>query len=71
MDTHVIPYRLLHLQRLQTDFEALDSADQSKVREIFAEAGIESFLELRARRRVERDNNREVWGVAQDPIIPV
>ena len=71
METHVIPYRLLHLQRLQTDFEALDSADQSKVREIFAEAGIESFLELRARRRVERDNNREVWGVAQDPIIPV
>ena len=71
METHVIPYRLLHLQRLQADFEALDSADQAKVREIFAEAGIESFLELRARRRVERDNNREVWGAAQDPVVPV
>lgn len=68
--THAIPYRILHLQKIQAAFEALDSQAQSDTREILREAGLDVLLDAKARRRVKRSNNVEVWGEAQEPHIP-
>jgi len=67
--THSIPYRVLHLQNIQAEFERLDSDKQSQVRGIFADAGLELFLDLKPRRRVERADNVEVWGAEQVPTL--
>ncbi|MEI7889021.1 MAG: glutathione S-transferase N-terminal domain-containing protein [Actinomycetes bacterium] len=67
--THSIPYRVLHLQNIQAEFDRLDSDKQSQVRGIFADAGLELFLDLKPRRRVERADNVEVWGAEQDPTL--
>ena len=68
--THAIPYRLLHLQKIQGAFDALDSAEQAQVRDVLGAAGLEVLLDTKARRRLKRSNNVEVWGEAQEPHIP-
>jgi len=68
--THAIPYRLLHLQKIQHEFNALGASDQDQVRQILDTAGLELLLDVKARRRVERGNNVEVWGAAQEPSLP-
>ena len=68
--THSIPYRLIHVQNIQAEFERLDETVQSRVRELFAAAGLEVLLDLKARRRVERADNREVWGAEQRAALP-
>ncbi|MEI6446708.1 MAG: glutathione S-transferase N-terminal domain-containing protein [Actinomycetes bacterium] len=69
IETHAIPYRVFHLQRIQQAFAQLDSAGQKATRDLLAEAGLEVLLDIRPRRRVERADNREVWGAAQEPAL--
>jgi glutathione S-transferase len=68
--THAIPYRILHLQKIQGAFEALTPEGQAQVREILSAAGLEVLLDLKARRRLKRSNNVEAWGEAQEPHLP-
>ncbi|MEI7560100.1 MAG: glutathione S-transferase N-terminal domain-containing protein [Actinomycetes bacterium] len=68
--THAIPYRILHLQRIQEDFSALSDQDQSELRSIMRDAGLEVLLDIKARRRLARADNREVWGAEQDAVLP-
>lgn len=60
----VFPYRMWLLQRVQAAFAKCDRAAQDAVRALLKEAGLERMLDLRAARRVERRDNREVWGAA-------
>jgi hypothetical protein len=50
------------LQRLQDAVAVSDAASQTAIRAAFANAGLESILDLRTIRRVERANHLEVWG---------
>jgi len=68
--THAIPYRLLHLQKIQGAFDALDSAEQAQVREVLGAAGLEVLLDIKASRCLKRSNNVEAWGEAQEPHLP-
>jgi hypothetical protein len=36
-----------------------------------ADAGLEVLIDIKARRRVERIDNVEAWGAAQEPSLPV
>lgn len=65
----VLPYRLLSLQRIQSAFGSTSPADQAGVRELFSGLGLEVLLDLRPRRRIERRDNREVWGASQEPSL--
>ena len=62
IETAVMPYRFWLLQRLQDAVAASDAASQTSIRATFATAGLESILDLRTIRRVERSNHLEVWG---------
>jgi glutathione S-transferase len=62
--TSVMPYRFYLLQRLTDCFSQAGDADQKAICELFAETGLETILELRTTRRVERANHLEVWGDA-------
>ncbi|MSX03152.1 MAG: hypothetical protein F2813_08350 [Actinobacteria bacterium] len=68
--TNAIPYRLLHLQRIQSAFEEADPAAQEEASELLQQAGLGGLLELKARRRVVRSDNRELWGAEQQPVVP-
>ena len=69
ISTNAIPYRLLHLQRIQEAFEAADASAQAAARELLGGAGLGGLLELKARRRVVRSDNRELWGAQQQPVV--
>jgi len=58
----VMPYRIYLLQRIQDAYDALP--DKSAVDAILAETGLSAIMTTRTTRRVERANNREVWGKA-------
>jgi len=60
--TGVMPYRFWLMQRLHDDLAEASAADQSQVREAFGAGGVESVLDLRTLRRVERIGHLEVWG---------
>jgi glutathione S-transferase len=62
LTTGVMPYRFWLLQHLHDDLSACDADGQTKVRRVFAEAGLEPLLDLRTTRRVERAAHLEVWG---------
>lgn len=62
--TIVIPYRLFLLHRLQDAVERQSQADQSQITTLFAEHGLGDLLSMRTTRRVEREDNQEVWGEA-------
>ena len=62
IETAVMPYRFWLLQRLQDAVATSDAASQTAIRTAFAKAGLESILDLRTIRRVERANHLEVWG---------
>ena len=69
LTTGVFPYRLYVLQRLQAAYESLDEPGRRSVDALFSEVGLTALLTLRARRRVERVDNREVWGPEQEPQL--
>lgn len=58
----VFPYRVWLLQKIQDVFDGLAPAEQTGARALLAEVGLERLLDLRPTRRVERVDNREVWG---------
>jgi len=60
--TGVMPYRFWLLQHLHDDLPAAESSEQVRVRDVFQSAGLESLLDLRTLRRVERVKHLEVWG---------
>lgn len=62
LNVAVLPYRFYLLQRVQDAFEKLNAADQASVQATLTEAGLEDILTLKTARRVERENNVEVWG---------
>lgn len=62
METNVIPYRLLMLQRIQDSFGELEAPSSDQAARILSDAGLTPLLHAKARRRVARADNREVWG---------
>ena len=64
---HVSGYKMCMLQRV-TDFHAgMDEASRNMCRSYFDSAGLTPLLDLRASRRIKRENHREVWG---PPSLP-
>ena len=61
----VFPYRLYLLQRILDAADALDAGARARLDALFARTGLTPLLACRPVRRVERDNNLEVWGDAQ------
>ncbi len=62
IETAVMPYRFWLLQRLHDAVASFDASSQTVIRTAFGIAGLESILDLRTIRRVERVNHLEVWG---------
>jgi glutathione S-transferase len=58
----VFPYRVWLLQKVQDAFDGLAAEDRTRVRTLLAEVGLARILDLRPVRRVDRVDNREVWG---------
>jgi glutathione S-transferase len=69
MSTRVLPYRLVLLQRLQAAVAERGHEQRRQIRALFAECGLELLLDLRPRRSVCRQDNREVWGAVQEPFL--
>jgi glutathione S-transferase len=65
IETVVIPYRFYLLQRLQDALDQQSKDDQSAIRAVFEDTGLESLFSLHTNRRVERQDNQEVWGESQ------
>jgi hypothetical protein len=62
LTTGVMPYRFWLMQRLHDDLAEASADDQAHARGVFASVGLDSILDLRTLRRVERDGHLEVWG---------
>lgn len=62
LTTGVMPYRFWLMQRLHDDLASAPADEQPKVREVFRSGALESLLDLRTLRRVERHGHLEVWG---------
>jgi len=58
----VFPYRLYLLQQVQDAFDRLAADDRSRARGLLERTGLSDLVDLRTSRRVERRDNREVWG---------
>jgi glutathione S-transferase len=65
IETVVIPYRFYLLQRLQDALDRQSQDDQGAVRAVFESTGLDSLFNLRTGRRIERQDNQEVWGESQ------
>ncbi len=63
--TGVLPYRLYVLQRLQDAYDGFDATAQRTARALFEDVGLTPLLDLRADRRVERQDHIEIWGAAR------
>lgn len=61
----VFPYRVWLLQRVQDAVDAMPPLDRASVMALLDEAGLRPMIEMRTTRRIERQNNCEVWGAAQ------
>lgn len=70
LETAAIPYRLTHVQRIQAAQSNLGEEDQAAIRSALRDAGLELLLDAKASRRIERADNREVWGAEQEPLLP-
>jgi glutathione S-transferase len=57
-------YTLCMLQRVTDAYASLSPSDRTTVASLFAEAGLEPLLTLKASRRVERRSHIETWGKA-------
>lgn len=62
LTTGIMPYRFWLMQRLHDDLARVSTTEQDRVRHVFAGCNLESLLDLRTLRRVERRNHLEVWG---------
>jgi hypothetical protein len=66
IETVVIPYRFYLLQRLQDAFDRQPQDDQTAIRTVFESTGLGNLFSLRTGRRMERQDNQEVWGDIQE-----
>jgi glutathione S-transferase len=69
MTVAVVPYRMTLIKRLQDAVAAADADAASVTRSVFAEGGLDPLLDVRPRRWVLRQDNREVWGPLQEPVL--
>lgn len=58
----VLAYRFYLLNRLQDAAERQDEKIQAVICEVFKKTGLESLLETKTKRRMERVDNQEAWG---------
>ena len=58
----VMPYRFYLSQKLWDHFDSCSETDQTSIRNLFAETGLDVFLDKRPSRRVLRKDYHEVWG---------
>ncbi|USG62849.1 glutathione S-transferase [Sneathiella marina] len=58
----VLPYRIYLLQKIQDAFDRCETQEKDKIEILLAETGLEPLLTIRCTRRVERRDNREIWG---------
>ena len=58
----VMPYRFYLAQRLWDHFDGCSESAQKDIRDLFAQTGLEGFLDKRPSRRVLRKDYHEVWG---------
>lgn len=58
----VLPYRIYLLQKIQDAFDSLDASETEKIKKLMEETHLASLLKTRCNRRVERKDNREIWG---------
>lgn len=70
LEVGVLPYRTHRLQHLQDVFRSTHADAQATIRAMFREHGLEPLLDLGPRRRIERRDNREVWGPTREPSLP-
>lgn len=61
LKTAVMPYRFWMLQRLTDHLDQSCKADQTQIRQLFAETGLSALLDHRPERRIIRKDHREVW----------
>ena len=66
IETVVIPYRFYLLQRMQDAFDRQPQDGQAAICAVFESAGLGNLLSLRTGRRMERQDNQEVWGDIQE-----
>ena len=66
IETVVIPYRFYLLQRLQDAFDRQPQNDQAVIRTVFESTALGNLFSLRTDRRMERQDNQEVWGDIQE-----
>jgi glutathione S-transferase len=62
INTVVMPYRIFMLQRIQDAYDAMTELERKAVDALLEQTGLMDMIRLRSARRVERHNNREVWG---------
>ncbi|MEH6527985.1 MAG: glutathione S-transferase N-terminal domain-containing protein [Sneathiella sp.] len=58
----VLPYRIYLLQKIQDAFDGLNASEKIKAENLLAETHLAPLLTTRCSRRVERKDNREIWG---------
>ena len=58
----VMPYRVFMLQRIQDAYDALDKNARVNVDALLASTNLTEIVTTRCIRRVERADNREIWG---------
>ena len=58
----VMPYRVFLLQRIQSAYDGLTGDDLDGVDALLEQTGLSDIMRLRSIRRVERHDNKEVWG---------
>lgn len=63
LTTSVMPYRFYLLQKLQDHYAQADTGNRKCIASIFADAGLQKLLTDRVKRRIERVNHLEVWGL--------
>lgn len=57
----VFPYRIFMLQRMQDAYDRCDDAEKAAVDALLADTGLSDIMTARCTRRVERQENKEVW----------
>jgi glutathione S-transferase len=58
----VMPYRVFLLQRIQDAYDAMAENERESVDALLSETGLSAILAARSTRRVDRKDNREIWG---------
>jgi hypothetical protein len=57
-----MPYRVFLLQRIQDAYDAMAENERESVDALLSETGLSAILAARSTRRVDRKDNREIWG---------